>query len=67
MFICFSGFDEIESMSGDKMALAEDSMARLKAAVAASKEHKLKIIVEVSIYTHYVVKPHNSAHWFETV
>lgn len=42
------GFDEIESMSGDKMAIAEDSLARLKAAVAASKEHKLKIIVEVS-------------------
>jgi len=42
------GFDEIDSMSGDKMALAEDSMARLKAAVTASKEHKLKIIVEVS-------------------
>lgn len=42
------GFDEIEALSGDKMAIAEDSLARLKAAVLASKEHKLKINVEVS-------------------
>jgi len=42
------GFDEISALSGDKMAIAEDSLARLKAAVLASKEHKLKINVEVS-------------------
>jgi len=43
------GVDELGMSGGDKMKMSEEALERLKAELASSKEHKVRITVDVSL------------------